>query len=174
VGIGRYPDIQVFTGHPGNGSGPRYLFQALRHIRRHLFMCCCCLVDCCRMLRSAERSTLPKFDGAEFLECMKELIRVDRDWVPDSTSSTLYIRPTMIGTDPTLGVTPSRSALLYIITGPVGPYYPTGFKPVSLYADPAHVRSCVGGCGSYKMGANYGPTMYVMLDAVRNHDCQQV
>lgn len=126
------------------------------------------------MLRSADRSALPGFDGAEFLECMKKLISVDRDWVPDAPSCTLYVRPTMIGTEPALGVTQSNSALLYIITGPVGPYYPTGFKPVSLYADPTYVRSCVGGCGSYKMGANYGPTIYVQLDAVRNHNCQQV
>jgi len=126
------------------------------------------------LLRSAERSTLPQFDGAEFLKCMKKLISVDRDWVPDCKSSTLYVRPTMIGTDPLLGVTQSNSALLYIITSPVGPYYPTGFKPVSLMADPAYVRACVGGCGAYKMGANYGPTIYVQLEAVRNHDCQQV
>ena len=118
--------------------------------------------------------TLPNFDGEEFLEIIKKLISVDRDWVPDNISSTLYIRPTLIGTEPTLGVTQSKTALLYVITGPVGPYYPTGFKPVSLYADPAYVRSCVGGCGSYKMGANYGPTIYVQLDAVRNHNCQQV
>jgi len=130
--------------------------------------------DCCRLLRGTERAALPKFDGAEFLECMKKLIIVDRDWVPDSTSSTLYIRPTIIGTEPTLGVTQSNRALLYIITGPVGPYYPTGFKPVSLYADPCYVRSSIGGVGSYKMGANYGPTIYVQLDAVRNHNCQQV
>ena len=73
-----------------------------------------------RMLRSAERSALPQFDASEFLSCMKKLVSVDRDWVPSSTSSTLYMRPTMIGTEPQLGVTQSRSALLYIITSPVG------------------------------------------------------
>ena len=46
-----------------------------------------------------------------------------------------------------------REALLYVITGPVGPYYPTGFKPVSLLANPKYVRAWEGGCGSYKMGA---------------------
>jgi len=126
------------------------------------------------MLRSAERSALPQFDADEFLKCMKTLVSVDRDWVPDCPSSTLYMRPTMIGTEPQLGVTQSNSALLYIITGPVGPYYPTGFKPVSLYADPTYVRSSIGGVGSYKMGANYGPTIYVQLLAVREHGCQQV
>ena len=142
--------------------------KRMHDVTWHIFTCGC------RMLRSAERSALPQFDGAEFLECLKKLIAVDRDWVPDCASSTLYVRPTMIGTEPTLGVTQSNSALLYIITGPVGPYYPTGFKPVSLYADPSYVRSCIGGCGSFKMGANYGPTIYVQLDAVRNHNCQQV
>jgi len=132
------------------------------------------LSGACRLLRSAERLALPQFDEGEFLECLKKFISVERDWVPTSASSTLYIRPTMIGTEPTLGVTQSRTALLYIIAGPVGPYYPTGFKPVSLLADPAYVRSTVGGCGAYKMGANYAPTVHVLMEAVRNHNCQQV
>ena len=46
----------------------------------------------------------------------------------------------------------SNSALLYVITGPVGPYYPTGFKPVTLLADPKHVRAAEGGSGAFKMG----------------------
>ena len=52
-----------------------------------------------------------------------------------------------------LGVNPSDDALLYVITGPVGPYYPTGFKPVTLLADPKFVRAFKGGCGAFKMGA---------------------
>ena len=54
---------------------------------------------------------------------------------------------------PSLGVSMSNSALLYVLTGPVGPYYPTGFKPVSLLADPKFVRAWEGGCGAFKMGA---------------------
>ena len=52
----------------------------------------------------------------------------------------------------TLGVSPCNEALLFIITGPVGPYYPTGFKPVSLLADPKYVRAWEGGSGAYKIG----------------------
>jgi branched-chain amino acid aminotransferase len=126
------------------------------------------------MVRTAIRSTLPEFDGNELLRCMQKLVSIDHDWVPKSTTSTLYLRPTMIGTDPTLGVTQPKSSLLFVITGPVGPYFPTGFKPVSLLADPAYVRASTGGCGSYKMGANYAPTIQVQMDAIKKHNCQQV
>ncbi len=65
----------------------------------------------------------------------------------------------------TLGVGPTTDALLYIITSPTGPYFPTGFKPVSLLADPKYVRAFPGGVGNFKVGSNYGPTIYVALEA---------
>lgn len=126
-----------------------------------------------RMISSAQRSTLPTFDGKELVESIRKLVSVDKEWVPHSTSSTLYIRPTLIGTEDSLGVAKSRSALLYVLTGPVGPYYPTGFKPVSLLADPKYVRSWVGGAGSYKMGSNYAPTIAIQAEAAKR-GCQQV
>jgi len=126
-----------------------------------------------RMLTSAERSVLPTFDGNELLECIKKLIQVDADWVPSSKSSTLYIRPTLIGTEPTLGVGPPNESLLFVVTGPVGPYFPTGFKPVSLLADTVHCRAFPGGMGAYKAGSNYGPTIYVNKMA-QAQGCQQI
>lgn len=95
---------------------------------------------------------LQDFDGAELVRCIAQLIDVDRDAVPRSPASSLYVRPTMIGTEPTLGVQRAKEALLYVLTGPVGPYFPTGLKPVSLLADPRFVRSWPGGVGAYKMG----------------------
>ena len=106
-----------------------------------------------RMNNSAIRSSLPSFDGNEVLKCLKKLIEIDREWVPYSQTSSLYIRPTMIGTEPTIGVNPSNKARLYILVGPVGPYFPTGMKPVSLLADPKYVRAWIGGTGDTKMGA---------------------
>ena len=41
------------------------------------------------------------------LECIRQLVNVDRDWVPDNQKASLYIRPTMIGTEPSLGVSVS-------------------------------------------------------------------
>jgi branched-chain amino acid aminotransferase len=69
----------------------------------------------------------------------------------------LYLRPTLIGTQKTLGVGPPGSALLFVIASPVGPYYPTGFKAVSLEATDYAVRAWPGGVGDKKLGANYAP-----------------
>lgn len=126
-----------------------------------------------RMLSSAQRSSLPDFDGGELMKCIKKLINIDSDWVPNSDKCSLYVRPTMIGTEPTLGVTSSNQAKLYVLTGPVGPYYPTGFKPVTLLADPQYVRAWPGGCGTFKMGANYAPTIQIQKIAMEM-GCQQV
>ena len=126
------------------------------------------------MSNSSKRLALPEFDKTELQRCIQKLVSIDQDWVPRSTSSTLYIRPTYIGDEPTLGVSVSKSALLYVITGPVGPYFPTGFKPVSLLADPAYVRAWIGGGGAYKIGANYAPTISVQAEALKKYNCQQV
>ena len=52
-----------------------------------------------------------------------------------------------------MGVSTSNAASLFVLTGPVGPYFPEGFKPVSLLADPRYCRAFPGGVGRYKMGA---------------------
>ncbi|KAK3581460.1 hypothetical protein CHS0354_031785 [Potamilus streckersoni] len=126
-----------------------------------------------RLLSTAERLCLPTFDGRELLKCIKKLISIDSEWVPRSLESSLYIRPTFIGTEPTLGVSKSNSSLLYVIIGPVGPYFKTGFKPVSLLADPQFTRAWPGGVGGYKAASNYGPTVYVSNYAIQK-GCQQV
>ncbi|XP_077474687.1 branched-chain-amino-acid aminotransferase, mitochondrial [Stigmatopora argus] len=127
-----------------------------------------------RMHRSAERSCLPSFDKAELLACIEKLVALDREWVPYSQDASLYIRPTFIGTEPSLGVTRASRALLFVIVGPVGPYFATGsFNPVSLLADPSFVRAWKGGVGAYKMGGNYGPTIAVQDEALQR-GCQQV
>lgn len=127
-----------------------------------------------RMHRSAERSSLPLFDKAELLTCIKKLVEIDQEWVPYTQSASLYIRPTFIGTEPSLGVSRPGKAMIFVIVGPVGPYFATGsFNPVSLLADPAFVRAWKGGVGAYKMGGNYGPTIAVQNEAVKR-GCQQV
>ncbi|GFS68957.1 branched-chain-amino-acid aminotransferase, mitochondrial [Nephila pilipes] len=127
-----------------------------------------------RMLLTAERASLPKFDGNELLKCMKKLIAIDRQWIPEREGCALYIRPTFIGIDPSLGVGPSKKALLYIITGPVGAYFQSGQeKAVSLLADPNHVRAWQGGVGNRKMGCNYAPTIHIQQLAEKQN-LQQV
>ena len=114
-----------------------------------------------RLLRGARRSLLPEFDPEEFLACLKTLIRIEEGWVPHSETSSLYIRPTFIGTEPSLGIARSLKALLFVIMCPVGPYFETGLKPIALLADPQYVRAWPGGCGDIKLGSNYGPTVFV-------------
>ncbi|XP_064082305.1 branched-chain-amino-acid aminotransferase, cytosolic-like isoform X2 [Macrobrachium nipponense] len=120
-----------------------------------------------RMNRTAARSSLPTFDGAELIELLKKIVSIDQEWVPHAESSSLYLRPTMIGTEPTLGVQEPTEALLFVIMSPVGPYFSSGFKPVSLLADPKFVRAWPGGCGMMKMGSNYGPTLAIQKTAER-------
>lgn len=127
-----------------------------------------------RMLRSAHRACLPAFDGDELLKCLAELVRVEQDWVPNTEAASLYMRPTFIGTEPTLGVDVSGSALLYCIMCPVGSYFSTGtFEAVSLLADPKFVRANKGGFGAFKLGSNYGPTIRVQEEASKR-GCEQV
>ncbi|GFN78735.1 Branched-chain-amino-acid aminotransferase [Plakobranchus ocellatus] len=127
-----------------------------------------------RMTRSTARTALPPFDELELLKCIKKLVSIDQEWVPYADDCSLYLRPTYIGTEPSLGVTLSADAKLFVITGPVGPFFPTGMKAVRLLADPQFVRAWPGGCGAYKMGSNYAPTVAVQRYALKEHNCQQV
>ncbi len=106
-----------------------------------------------RLLSSATRLSLPAFDCDQLLLLIEELLRIDSSWIPDEHGYSLYIRPTMIGTQPTLGVSPPSQAMLFVICSPVGPYYKTGFSAVSLYCEQSIVRAWPGGTGAYKIGA---------------------
>ena len=80
---------------------------------------------------------------------------MDANFIPSEPGHSLYIRPTMIGTQKALGIGSSSDALLFVICSPVGPYYKGGFKPVSFLATIDTVRAWPGGTGSFKLGANY-------------------
>lgn len=118
-----------------------------------------------RLALSMERLSLPALDGAGFLACLKALVRADASWVPEGDGFALYIRPTALGNQPTLGVSKPNFAKLYAITCPVGPYYPDGFKPVRLLAESEHTRAWPGGTGDRKIGGNYAPTIAVQAAA---------
>ena len=118
-----------------------------------------------RLAHSMKTLALPPLDEAGFLACIRRLVRADRDWVPQGEGFALYLRPTVIGTQPTLGVSKSRSCKLFVIASPVGPYYPEGFKPVRLLAESRNVRAWPGGTGDSKLGGNYAPTIRVQGEA---------
>lgn len=120
-----------------------------------------------RMNKSAARIALPTFDADALLDCIKTLIRLDAHWIPQEVGHSLYIRPTLIGTQRAIGVNPPNEALLFVICSPVGPYYPTGFKPVSLMATTEYIRAAPGGTGGYKLGANYAPGVVPQKEAAK-------
>lgn len=123
-----------------------------------------------RLNRSSASLALPQFSGEAFIELMKEMLRLDARFIPQIPGYSLYLRPTMIGTQRTLGVGPSGSALLYLIASPVGPYYPTGFKAITLAARSDRVRAWPGGVGDKKLGANYAPCIVPQMEAaVKGH-----
>jgi len=112
-----------------------------------------------RWNRSCERLALPTFDSDAMIACLKKLVEVDQDWVPDKEGFSLYLRPTALGTDNVLSVHPSESALFFIITCPVGPYFKNGFAPVKILAETSFKRAWPGGMGGHKVGGNYAPGM---------------
>ncbi|KAG6109276.1 branched-chain-amino-acid transaminase bat2 [Claviceps sp. LM219 group G6] len=118
-----------------------------------------------RLNKSAARIALPTFEPTSFIELISKLTQLDSRFIPHQRGYSLYLRPTMIGTQKTLGVGPPGSALLYVIASPVGPYYPTGFKAISLEATDYAVRAWPGGVGDKKLGANYAPCIVPQLQA---------
>ncbi|MGA2228575.1 MAG: branched-chain amino acid aminotransferase [Syntrophobacteraceae bacterium] len=113
-----------------------------------------------RWNRSCRRMCMPEIDPAIQAQAVEELLKLDRDWVPHSVGSSLYVRPTMIATEPHLGVRPADNYLYFIITGPVAAYYAEGFNPVKIYVSEEYVRTVRGGVGEAKTMANYASSLY--------------
>jgi branched-chain amino acid aminotransferase len=109
-----------------------------------------------RFNASAARLCMPDIPEKLFLSGLKKLISLDQAWIPPQEGSALYIRPTMIATDEFIGVRPSKRYKFFILTCPVGPYYP---KPVKLIAETKYVRAVVGGTGEAKAAGNYAGAM---------------
>ena len=112
-----------------------------------------------RMNSTCDRICAPKIDEDVVLEALYELIRLDADWIPSSPGTSLYIRPTIIATDPFLGVHPSHEYIFYIILSPVGAYYANGLAPTKIYIETEYVRSTKGGTGFVKTGGNYAASL---------------
>jgi len=149
--------------HYANG-----LFEGMKAFRSNKNEICMFrpMMNMQRLYEGAKHACLPIFDKDELLKCISHLVYLDRKWVPNQTDTSLYIRPTLIGTESSLGLKRPTKALLYCILCPVGPYFSTGtLKPISLLADPRYVRASKGGFGRFKFGSNYGPTVYIAEQA---------
>jgi len=114
---------------------------------------------------SAQRLCMPDVDIPVAMEGMKQLILLDQDWIPKSPGTSLYIRPTMIATEPHLGVRPSNTYVFFIIIGPVGAYYKEGLNPVKIYVEDFFVRAAIGGTGEAKTAGNYAASLLAAEEA---------
>ncbi len=139
---------EVFEGmkaYRGKG-GAIFLFRPLENIRR--------------MNVSAERLCMPQVDEGLFMEALTKLVLVEKEWIPHGSGTSLYIRPTMIATEPALGVHSANQYLFFIVVGPVGTYYPEGFCPTKIFVTEEYSRSAPGGTGYCKAGGNYAASLY--------------
>ena len=106
-----------------------------------------------------KRMCMPEIDEQLYIDAIKALVDVDRDWIPEKENTALYIRPFIIATDKYLGVAASSTYKFLIILSPVGPYYESGLAPTRIYVENEFVRSAPGGTGFAKIGGNYAAAM---------------
>ena len=119
-----------------------------------------------RFNSSALRLDLPEVDPDIFVGAIEALLELDHEWIPRSHGTSLYVRPTMIATEPYIGLKSTHEALFYIITGPVGAYYPEGFNPVKITVCERYSRAGPGGLGAAKTAANYAASLKAEKEAL--------
>lgn len=112
-----------------------------------------------RMQDSSDRLCIPKIGVEDYIQAVKALVEVDKDWVPHSDGASLYIRPFVIATDVGLGVHASRHYTFCIICSPSGAYYAEGIDPVRIYVEDEYIRAAPGLTGFTKCGGNYAASI---------------
>jgi branched-chain amino acid aminotransferase len=146
-GQAMFEGLKAFRG----GDGQVRLFRADAH--------------CDRLAAGAGRVCMPVVPPELMLAGLHALVDADRDWVPTSPGTSLYLRPTVIGTEGFLGVRPSQRHTLFVISSPVGAYYAEGMNPLRIWVEGRYVRACRGGLGAVKAGANYAASLVAAEEA---------
>jgi branched-chain amino acid aminotransferase len=113
---------------------------------------------------SAERVQMPAVPEEIFMEGMRKLINLDKNWIPARADHSLYIRPFMFASDELIGVKPSDTYKFLIILSPTGPYYSA---PMRIYAEEKYTRAAPGGVGYAKVAGNYAASMFATAEARR-------
>ncbi len=113
-----------------------------------------------RFNKSGNMLCMPELDEEFVLDALLQLLEIEKDWVPSEPGTSLYIRPTLIATDPYIGLRASNTYRFFIILSPVGAYYPEGFDPVKIWVTTDYVRAVRGGVGQAKTAGNYAASLY--------------
>jgi len=132
-------------------NGDIYLFRPQKNIERLNY--------------SNDRVCIPAVDPEFTLHAIKELVKVDADWIPEKEGTSLYIRPFIIATDPVLGVHVSKTYKFIIMLSPVGAYYKEGLNPTKIYVETKYVRAVRGGVGNVKVPGNYAASLKAQKEA---------
>jgi len=131
-----------------NAQGDAFIFRPTDNYRRFNI--------------SAERMQMPTVPEYLFMEGMRQLIDIDKNWIPAKEDHSLYIRPFMFSSDEVIGVKPSEHYKFLIILSPTGPYYAA---PMRIYVEEKYTRASPGGIGYAKAAGNYGASMLATAEA---------
>ncbi len=142
-----FDGLKAFRGK----DGVVRLFRPQRHLER--------------LNQSAERLCIPLLDPELALRSLVMLVGMEKDWVPSTVGTALYVRPTIIASEPFLGVRPAKSYIYFVILSPVGAYYAEGMNPVKILVVDKYVRAVEGGVGAAKTGVNYAASLYAAEEA---------
>jgi branched-chain amino acid aminotransferase len=126
-----------------------------------------------RFRASAERLAMAPLPEELFLESCRQIVRTDRDWIPDGEGAALYLRPFMIASSVFLGVKPADDYLYMVIASSVGAYFKGGAPSVTLWVSDDYSRAGPGGTGAAKCGGNYAASLVAQAEAIRE-GCDQV
>ena len=118
-----------------------------------------------RLNVSNERLCIPLVDEEFCVEAIKQLVKIDADWIPSLPGTSLYIRPFIFAIDPHVGVHPAHHLMFVVILSPVGAYYPNGINPVDIYVEQKYVRAVKGGMGFTKTAGNYAASLKAQDEA---------
>ncbi len=118
-----------------------------------------------RANESNDRLCIPRIPEEDFVQAVKAVVNVDKDWIPSEPGTSLYVRPFVIATDEFLGVAPSKNYLFIIILSPSGAYYASGLNPVGIWIEDEFVRAVRGGIGFAKTGGNYAASLKAQVKA---------
>lgn len=142
-----FDGLKAFRGHDGRVR----LFRPQKHVER--------------LIQSSQRLCIPPPDPELALKSLVTLVGIEKDWVPSTLGTSLYVRPTIIANEAFLGVRPAKSYIYYVILSPVGAYYPEGINPVKILVVDKYVRAVEGGVGAAKTGVNYAASLYAAEEA---------
>ena len=123
-----------------------------------------------RFNQSARRLAMPELPEETFIESVRQLVAVDRDWIPAAEGASLYLRPFMFASEAFLGVRPAKRYKYLVIASPAGNYFKSGAPAVSIWVSD-YTRAAPGGTGAAKCGGNYAASLVPQAEAIeRGHD----